>query len=198
MKQVACLLLVIVLASCSNKRQEKKVDTTSSLSEDSASIFSNAVTTWIDSNLHTSSSILTHEERWQDDSVHAEPYQVPEGFVKNYSPLLRWSPDSTLILDFGSHGSLIVPNKKGHPHLEKGEPETEIALVDMEHNQRTRLLYVGPSAKILDGLWLDNSELMILGTFKSDGGVTDTLSWKIDLQENLFILYNVKSSAINN
>ena len=197
MKQIVYLLSVIVLASCSNKRQEKNVDTTSSLTEDSASIFSNAVTTWIDSNLHTSSSTLTLEERWQDDSVHKESYQVPEDFVKNYSPLLRWSPDSNL-LDIGSYGSAVVPDKKGQAHLEQGEPDTEVALVDMKHNQRTRLLYVGPSAEILDGFWLNNSELMILSTFKSDGGVTDTLSWKIDLQENIFILYNVKASAVNN
>jgi hypothetical protein len=37
---------------------------------------------------------------------------------------------------------------------------------------------------------------MILGTFKSETGKIDTLSWKVDLQEKIFTLYNVSTVSL--
>jgi hypothetical protein len=104
---------------------------------------------------------------------------------------LRWSPDSSCILDLGSYGAKLRKDKTGLS--EEVEPDAEVAIVYPNQHQRTRLLNVGPSAKIIDGKWLDNMELMVLGTFTSEEGITDTLAWKIDPGEKLFTLYNVKA-----
>jgi hypothetical protein len=192
MKKVFYVLMVILAASCKNEEARNFPNKAAFATPDSASIFSGAVTTWINLNLKTATCTLTMEERWQDDSVRQEPYSLPENFIKLYTPLLRWSPDSSQILDLGSYEAKLKNDKTGLV-IEEAGPDTEVAVLYPHQNQRTRLLNVGPSATIVDGKWLNNTELMVLGTFTSDEGITDTLAWKIDLQEKLFTLYNVKA-----
>jgi hypothetical protein len=194
MKQIISLIIVVSV-SCRNvdgeKRTQKKADLKKT--EDSSSIFSSSVIGWINANLKTRNPSLSTEERWQDDSLRQEPFELTKEFTKNYASVLRWSPDSTHILDIGSYGAVLTQDKNGKIYLEYGEPDTEVAMISVKNNQRTRLLYVGPSAEIKDGKWLNNTELMILGTFKSETGKIDTLSWKVDLQEKIFTLYNVST-----
>ena len=166
------------------------------LSNDSSSIFSNAFSLWLDSslNLKSKQKTITVEQRWTNDSLKALPFHVTPRFISDYSTVLKWSPDSSSILDIGSYGFVPVKNSKGEINIEGGEPDTEVALIDTEKEKRTRLLYVGPSTTIVDGYWLSKDELVILGTFK-DEAKTDTLMWMVDLQAKLFRLYNIRTTG---
>ena len=196
MKKLWYALLILLFVACNNDpRKATTIDREKNKMEqnDSVPLFSPAVAAWVNANLKTAHTTLALEERWQDDSLQQEPFQLTQSFAQNYKTVLRWSPDSNYILDIGSYGAVVEKNNDGEVDLQYGEPDTEVALIDTKKSLRTRLFYVGPSAEIKDGMWLNNTELMVLGTFKSDVGVIDTLSWKVDLQSNFFALYNIKA-----
>jgi hypothetical protein len=196
MSKYSISVLIICLACCNNKRESDIGTSTIAMSsEDSSSIFSNVFSQWIDSTLNVKSANqkLAVEERWVDDSLKAEPFAPGSHFYTTYAAFLRWSPDSSNILDIGSYGMVPVKDKSGNIQLEGGEPDTEVALISHPRQERTRLLFVGPSATIIDGRWLSNTEAVIVGTF-SNPGKTDTLMWMIDFQEKLFRLYNFNSA----
>jgi hypothetical protein len=197
MKKGLQLLIIVVLFSCHNRSSDKIKEDIEPISDsDTASIFSNTVSSWLNENLKSTLSFkLSLEDRWTDDSLHAKPFTVTKTFLHDYSSVLRWSPDSSYILDIGSYGSVPTKNEKGETYLEGGEPDTEIALINPEKNQRIQYLYVGPSGEIINGKWLNNSEAIILGTFKNNPEQTDTLLWLVDVKQNLFRLYNLKTEG---
>ncbi len=192
-------LLLIVFSSCNNNRKNENQGADSSAhhftKDDSSSIFSATITDWLNENLKTSATNrkITLEERWNDDSLQTEPFAPEPSFYKNYHSVLHWSADSAYVLDIGSYGMLAVTDNTGNIQLEAGEPDTEIAIIDAKNNKRTRLMYVGPSSTIINGRWLNNTDALVLGTFLNDNRKTDTLLWFINVKDNLFRLYNLKS-----
>lgn len=201
MRKLICLLIVFAqfISACNTDNKDAKVGvaelTQSPLmpKEDSTYLYSNIVTKWLDSNLHSSAANrkLILEEHGKDDSLHTESFIADKVFITNYSSVLRWSSDSSYILDIGSYGTVPVKDAKGNVQLEGGEPDTEIALINMKTNERTRLMFVGPASTIIDGRWLDNSEAIILGTFNTSSGQTDTLIWLVNIKDKVFSLYNI-------
>jgi hypothetical protein len=122
-----------------------------------------------------------------------EAFIADKLFLTGYESVLKWSADSIHVLDVGSYGKVPVEDEKGDHHLEAGEPDTELALLNIKRNERTRLMFVGPSSNIINGRWLNSSELLVLGTFLTEPGRPDTLVWIIDINEKLFRLYNLKT-----
>jgi len=151
------------------------------------------ISSWLDSTFETNvSRKFVLEDFSTNDSLLSETSPVNETFTNNYASVLRWSPDSLNILDLGSYGSVLVKNKAGSYTVEAGEPDTEVALLDLTKNVRRRLLMVGPSSTITNGKWLNNDELVVTGTFNKTGnGENDTLMWMINIKDNSFRLYNV-------
>lgn len=190
------LVLMLIAIACNNRSNKQKgLDDSNFTREDSSSIFSAEVTNWLNRHLKTDAlkRRIALEERWETDSLQIEQFVPEADFYKNYDSLLYWSSDSSYILDVGSYGTLPVRNEKGIIHLEAREPDTEIALIDVTKNERVRLMYVGPSATIIGGKWLNNTDALVLGTFSDNNHNTDTLLWFINIQNYLFRLYNIKS-----
>ena len=198
MNKIIGLLFIIVVGCNTGETDHTQTDSLmkseAGKSEDPSSLYSATTSDWLDSNLQPGNKTLTLEEQWTDDSLHSEPFVLNEEFISNYHTVLKWSPDSTYILDIGSYGSIPVTDENGKTRLEGGEPDTEIALIDRKNNERTRYIFVGPSSTIIDAKWLSNNEVVVLGTFKTDTAHADTLLWFIDRSEKLFRLYNVNTA----
>ena len=194
MKKLTVAALIIFIAACKNGKD--KVETVDSLQmvreitgKDSTLIFNKHHLPWINNN-----HIITHEESWKEDSMPFQPFGGNQEFYNNYKSVLRWSPDSTKVLDIGSYGLVVVRDKDGNVTLEAGEPDTEIALIDRRKNARARLMFVGPSSEVLSASWINKSDAMIAGTFDATGnGKKDTLIWMIRVDDMFFRLYNLKT-----
>ncbi len=158
--------------------------------DNSDAIFLNDIAFWTDSTLKLSTTKhkLQLEVEWNDDSLQTRSFSVTPGFLADYAKFLYWSPDSTKILDIGSYGFLALNDSSG-TRLVAGEPDSEVAIIDREHNRRKRLIFGGPSMNILNGKWINHSEVVVLGTF-NNATTVDTLLWRIDIEDDLFHLYN--------
>ena len=45
------------------------------------------------------------------------PFQPEPGYYTDYAKVLRWAPDSSFLLDFGSYGSIPIKGKDGKVRL---------------------------------------------------------------------------------
>ncbi len=99
-------------------------------------------------------------------------------------------PDSTYVLDIGSYGSVKVKDKTGKTRIESGEPDTEVSLIYPKAKNKARLLFFGPGAVIVDGRWLDSSQVAVVGMYdENENHHSDTLLWIINAKDNFFRKY---------
>lgn len=193
-------LSTIISCTCNKQTPSHEVRDTvqtevSTKREDSIAIFNNNVDSWLENKLQkrVDWNKLRQEEMWRDDSVKTEVYMPDDNFYKDYSSVLRWSPDSSYVLDIGSYGSVLVEDDEGNLRVEAGEPDTEISLLNPKQNQRTVLFFVGPSSSIFDATWIDKSIALVLGSFdEQNKGQPDTLFWLINVKTNLYRMYKFK------
>lgn len=193
-----------VMASCNNEDEKEKKEVTvtedslqtvaSIASEDSEIIFSNQASGWIGGAMRKNVSDWSRfhlEEFWSDDSLEAKAFQPEKDFYKDYASVLRWSPDSSYVLDFGSYGHVrVTDHASGKTRLEGGEPDTEVALIDPKSNIKTRLLFFGPAATVFDSRWLDSSQVAVIGTYdENNDNHPDTIMWIIDAKDKFFRKY---------
>jgi len=201
-----CLMIFIFLiTSCSgNEKKEPKENTVvddsvqtarSIASEDSMMIFNNN-TGWISESIKKNNIDWRRfhlEEFWSDDSLQKKSFQPDKEFYKDYAPVLRWSPDSSYVLDIGSYGSVKIKDTSGNTRIEGGEPDTEVSLLYPKEKNKARLLFFGPGTTIVDGRWLDSSQVAMLGLYDENGdNHPDTLMWIINAKENFFRKYKLK------
>jgi len=197
------MMLFIFSIACSNNEQKAKKENTieddslqsvkSIVSEDSIMVFRNNANSWIGKSIHETDVTWNRfhlQEFWAEDSLQKKSFQADSEFYKDYAQVLRWSPDSTYVLDLGSYGSVKVKDKTGKTRIEGGEPDTEVSLIYPKTKSKARLLFFGPGTVIADGRWLDASQVAVLGTYDEKGNHhPDTLLWIINAKDNFFRKY---------
>ncbi|MGN6619131.1 MAG: hypothetical protein ACTHJ5_18290 [Ilyomonas sp.] len=202
---VFCAAFLICIASCNNKKGEEAneespaMDSTQTaaniVTEDSTMIFNNPG----DLNNQTATSVRSNWNRfklkdfWYEDSLQQKPYEANAEFYNDYDSLLKWSKDSSYILDIGSYSMMSVKDRHGKKHLESGEADSEIALLDPKTKMRTRLLFFGPGATIAGAQWIDSNQVAILGVLDEDAdNKPDTTLWIIKPKDKFFKKYELK------
>ena len=198
-----CLMIfVFLITSCSGneKKQPKEnmvvddsLQTAKSIaSEDSMMIFNNNAD-WLSESIKKNNIDWNRfhlEEFWSDDSLQKKSFQPDKEFYKDYAQVLRWSPDRSYVLDIGSYGSVKIKDNSGNTRIEGGEPDTEVSLLYPKEKNKVRLLFFGPGTTIVDGRWLDSSQIAMLGLYDENGNHhPDTLMWIINAKENFFRKY---------
>lgn len=200
MKRIILGIGITIVIGCNSEVKESEPEIIDSLQmangialEDSSRVFSTENIEWLEgvfSKTTTQKNKMELEEFWNLDSFDLMDVPIEPDFYKTYQTVLRWSPDSSWILDIGSYGSIPVKDAKGNIRLEGGEPDTEVALILPKSNKRARLMFVGPSSQIIDGKWISDQELMVLGTSYQSADKNDTLLWMINVKDKFFRLYN--------
>jgi hypothetical protein len=197
------VVLFLFLASCGNNEQQSKKENTvkddslqtvnSIVSEDSVAVFRNNAGTWISESIQKNSLDWNRfhlEEFWSEDSLQEKSFEPSPKFYEDYAEVLRWSPDSTYILDIGSYGSVKVKDKSGKTRIETGEPDTEVSMLYPKIKRKERLLFFGPGTVIVDGRWLDAAQVAMLGVYDEKGNRhPDTLLWIINAKDKFFRKY---------
>ena len=192
----------VFLFACGNNKKDVEPTTLDTLNQAAIikkqdSVLTNEVAKeWLKGELRVPMvrwSNLELENFWDDETLAEQPFTLTKEFLKNYSSVLRWAPDSSAILDIGSYGSVVVEKENGTTVLEGGEPDTEISVIFPQTNKKARLLFAGPASYIINATWLSNAEAIIAGTFNAEGNQQrDTLLWLVDVQQKRFRLYNYK------
>ena len=200
-----CLLF---LASCSCGGGKNKPDATDEaqdsvhtahdiITEDSAMIYENSTGTWLGQTLNKPSvdwSRFKLVEFWGEDSAtERQPLKTAPDFYTKYAPVLKWSSDSAYILDIGSYGSVVMKNRAGKDTLVHGEPDTEVSILYPKENLKKRVLFGGPSVRVLNAVWADSSEVAMLTSVEKPDTTRkvhiDTLLWLIDVKNNFYRKY---------
>jgi hypothetical protein len=120
-------------------------------------------------------------------------FKAEPGFYKDYASLLKWSPDSSYVLDIGTYGKVLVKDKMGNARIEDGEVDTKASLLFPKTDASAELIFLGSSGSFIDGLWIDSTRFSILGVFDEKGNQKpDTLLWVIDAKENFFRKYKLE------
>jgi uncharacterized protein YcfL len=199
---LACIIFCIVFFACNNNEQQKEANAVkddslqtvkSITSEDSEIIYKSRTDNWLSSSVKKDNVDWSHfhlEEFWSDDSLKQETFTPDNNFYKDYVQLLRWSPDSNYVLDLGTYGAVKTKDKNGKTKIESGEVDTEVALLDLRSKTRYRLMFFGPSTAIVDGRWLDSSNMAILGLNEQNSNQhPDTVLWVINAKDKFFRKY---------
>lgn len=200
---IALLMVSIAGCTCNNndKAEEDKaieLDSTqtaqSIIQEDSVMVFDNINDPWITENFITrgfSWSGFKLVSFWAEDSSAKKPANFTPDFFTRYASVLKWSPDSTCILDMGSYGGVVLQDTTGKPIVAKGEPDTEVSLLYPKENKKARVLFAGPSLRVINATWADTSQVALLTTLdtSSVSAKPDTILWMIDVKENFYRKY---------
>lgn len=101
-------------------------------------------------------------------------FQADASFYKDYASVLRWSPDSSYLLDFGSYGNIPVKGKEGRSSLEGGEPDTKIMIAIPGEHKQWLVMFAGPGTSILDAKWKNDHQFMLLYAFQQEHNEADT------------------------
>jgi hypothetical protein len=127
---------------------------------------------------------------WHKDSLTRYDYQRDTDFYEAYAMFLKWSPDSTYILDHGSYGVEMGKDKKGKYYVKSNDFEKEIDLINNKTKTTGRLLFFGPSTSALSAHWLDSTQVALLGVDNSENSKhSDTLLWIYNIKDKLFRKY---------
>lgn len=117
-----------------------------------------------------------------------EPCPPPDTTqIRRLSPILAWSPDSSLAIDIWSYDYSALPTSKGVVRLEGGGPDQLVKLLDIRSGTARQLLFHGPGQLVESVDWIA-PDALVLGLLSFDpanGNATPDLLL-IHLTEALF------------
>src|SRR3954470_19861957 len=207
MKRIPVVAFVIFMASCNSGNEKPNTadsleiptpDTVTTYSGvDSSSEFLDSFSTtlqpWLDQtmkNPHVKLRDFKYAENWVDDSIVTAKQNTDKDFLKTYRSVLVYSPDEKKVLDMGSYGTVITKTKKGESSIVHGEPDIEIAIIDLGTQKRRRIFFSGPGSLIQKGFWMNDSTVLLAGKNHEQNAEIPML-WTITLNDkaNLITRY---------
>lgn len=133
---------------------------------------------------------------YEEDSLLQSPFKAEKDFFKNYGPFLKYSPDSSRFIDMDSYNIDITRDAQGRLTGAEIGPDTEISLVSRADNTRTRLLFMGPGGSVEDGLWLDSSTVVLMGTQENQQGERVPTIWRYHIPTKTFYVYELPDPSL--
>ncbi|MET0244626.1 MAG: hypothetical protein ABW174_14205 [Flavitalea sp.] len=136
-------------------------------------------------------------DTWQDDSLLVTEFRPAPNYYNSYKTFLKYSPDSTMLLDLDSYNLSINRDNAGNLVGIENGPDTEISLVNIKSKKKTRLLFLGPGNSVEDGSWIDNENLVLMG-FQESGNGTGRVPvlWRYHLPTTTFYIYEMPDKTV--
>ena len=133
----------------------------------------------------------------QDDSLMVTTFQPEKSFYEMYGRMLKYSPDRSMFIDIDSYNIEIQKNRKGQSlPIEKG-PDSEVSLIDIGNNKKTRLVFLGPGNGIEDAGWIDNSNVLLIGYHETDTTkARKAVIWRYHIPTETFHLYESSDTTM--
>jgi len=135
---------------------------------------------WIDSS--TAGQFVANSlERTTVDTIAAiDSIRMEEERFEQFKPFFVYSPDSSQVVDMVSYGNFLHKAKNGRVVLEAGEPDTEVAIVNVQTKNRERILFAGPSTVVKQAVWIDDHTVLIAGGVYDEQNRLLPVIWKYD------------------
>jgi hypothetical protein len=207
MNRILVIAFAIFIASCNSGNKKRDAgdsveiptpDTVTTFSGvDSSSefldSFSSNLQPWLDQTMKNPQVKLRdfkYAENWVDDSLVTTKQNIDKDFLKSYQSVLVYSPHEKKVLDLGSYGTVITKTKKGESSIMHGEPDIEIAVIDLRTKKRRRIFFSGPGSLIEKGFWMNDSTVLLAGKNHEQNAEIPML-WTITLNDkaNLITRY---------
>ena len=147
--------------------------------------FSSNLQPWLEQTIKTSQVRLRdfrYADNWVDDSLVISKQNLDKEFLKSYESVLVYSPDEKKVLDLGSYGTVIRKNKKGQNQIQPGEPDIEVAVIDLESKRRRRIFFSGPGSLVEKGFWMNDSTVLLAGK-SHDQNAEIPMLWLVKLND---------------
>jgi len=128
--------------------------------------FSSNLQPWLEQTIKNAQVRLKdfkYAENWVEDSLVVSKQNLDKDFMKTYQSVLIYSPDEKKVLDLGSYGTVIRKNGKGQARIQTGEPDIEVAVIDVPTKNRRRIFFSGPGSLIEKGFWMNDSTVVLAG-----------------------------------
>lgn len=118
----------------------------------------------------------------------------PPEELEQYKPYLIYNSDSTKAIDLVSY-NFIVDKNDSTQVLKAAGPDTEVSIINLENNMRTRIFYSGPGTIIREGKWLDSAAVLLGGAEKESGTAIRPFLLRIDLKEKTLQRFTYSDSV---
>lgn len=138
-------------------------------------------TGWLDSSMHQKFTFDSLEIAEADTLSEEISNIMSAKQFSDFDPYFIYSPDSSQVIDLFSYGNFLRKNKKGQIVLESGEPDTEVAIINVQTKKRERILFAGPSTLIKEAVWVDNQTVLIGGAMYDENNVLVPVLWKYNV-----------------
>ena len=123
-----------------------------------------------------------YADNWVEDSLVIRSQNLDKDFLKAYESVLVYSPDEKKVLDLGSYGTTIKKTSKGKTTIQGGEPDIEVAVIDLPAKKRRRIFFSGPGSLIEKGFWMNDSTVVLAGKSHEQNAEIPML-WLITLND---------------
>ena len=140
---------------------------------------------WIDSSTAGRFAGNNLERTMVDTIAPADSIHMEEERFEQFKPFFVYSPDSSQVLDMVSYGNFLHKTKSGKVVLEAGEPDIEVAIVNVQTKNRERILFAGPSTVVKQAVWIDDHTVLIAGGMYDDQNRLLPVIWKYNTVSKL-------------
>lgn len=203
--QKCCIVLLLAtLMACNtdDKKKEKEndddkkeikiQDTMLSVLQKQTPEYDKWINTYDETYMQLSSTNFTIS--YEDDiELLSSKENLNNDFFKHYGKLLVYNKDSLRVADAYSYGWIA----DGSGNIRKGEPDDEVAVIDMKDSTRTRILFCGSACVIHKAIWLDEHTISILGLTDNNGDEVYTPAiWIADIKKGKIKLYEDNDKKI--
>lgn len=128
----------------------------------------------------------------QKDTLYSRSYDPQQlgNFLDLYQDYLVYSPDSSRVLDLYSYRYVFEEQEDGPTQVMK-DVDVEAALVNLEKEERKRLLFLGAAGFVEDGAWIDNKRVIITGGMivPENPEMMQLKAWVINLETRWMYTY---------
>lgn len=140
---------------------------------------------WIDSSTAGRFAANNLERTVVDTVAGADTIRMEKERFEQFKPFFVYSPDSSQVVDMVSYGNFLHEAKNGRVVLEAGEPDTEVAIVNVQTKARERVLFAGPSTIVKQAVWIDDHTVLIAGGMYDEQNRLLPVIWKYDTVNKL-------------
>ncbi|OLY90934.1 hypothetical protein SAMN05444008_1178 [Cnuella takakiae] len=102
--------------------------------------------------------------------------------LEQFKPYLIYNTDSTKAIDLVSY-NYIIDKKDGQQVLTGAGPDTEVGIINLQNNMRTRIFFAGPGTVMREGKWIDSSTVMLGGAETLSNTAIKPFLLRINLNE---------------
>ncbi|RAI98671.1 hypothetical protein LX64_04656 [Chitinophaga skermanii] len=187
-------LATYLLPSCGgcNKNQQPTNESSSKTEENNAQgadsldyyIEHNLITWkgWVDTALHREFNLDSLNQVTVDSVRNPFTTVMTQERYDAYAPYFVYNKEKTMAIDMVSYGNVLEKDVNGKPRLLGGDPDSEVAILDVASKVRLRILFVGPSITIKEVNWINDHEIIIGGIEADEHGLLRPVAWKYNME----------------